>query len=157
MCIRDSFRLDGSGHPLERKGSRFSTEIRAGLVTFTAMAYILAVNANILSSSGGPCVCNAESCETDPAYQQCKNDIRRAYIVATAAAGCMSSGLMGLIANMPLGLAPGLGANAYFANVVLSGLVNYSQALAVVWLEGWIFVIISLLGCLLYTSPSPRD
>ena len=46
------FRLDGSGHPLERKGSRFSTEIRAGLVTFTAMAYILAVNANILSSSG---------------------------------------------------------------------------------------------------------
>lgn len=140
------FRLDGSGHPLERKGSRFSTEIRAGLVTFTAMAYILAVNANILSSSGGPCVCNAESCETDPAYQRCKNDIRRAYIVATAAAGCMSSGLMGLIANMPLGLAPGLGANAYFANVVLSGLVNYSQALAVVWLEGWIFVIISLLG-----------
>ena len=48
------FRLEGSGHPLERKGSRFSTEIRAGLVTFTAMAYILSVNSNILSASGGP-------------------------------------------------------------------------------------------------------
>lgn len=140
------FRLEGSGHPLERKGSRFSTEIRAGLVTFTAMAYILSVNSNILSASGGPCECNAESCENDPVYQSCKNDIRRAYIVATAAAACMSSGLMGFFANMPLGLAPGLGANAYFANVVSSGLVSYSQALAVVWLEGWIFVIISLLG-----------
>ncbi len=41
------FRLDGSGHPLSRPGSRFLTELRAGLVTFAAMAYILSVNASI--------------------------------------------------------------------------------------------------------------
>ena len=146
------FRLEGSGHPLERKGARFSTELRAGAVTFTAMAYILAVNASILSDSGGPCVCRGggDECSNDPEYLSCQNDLRRADVVATAAAACIASGLMGLSANMPLGLAPGLGANAYFAYTVVgtagSGTVSYSQALAVVWLEGWIFVILSILG-----------
>lgn len=145
------FRLDGSGHPLARKGTRFSVEMRAGCVTFAAMAYILAVNADILSQSGGPCKCDGPNyCRDDDAYQQCKTDVHRAYIVATAAASTLASGLMGLLGNLPLGLAPGLGANAYFSLTVVgeagSGTVGYSQALAVVWLEGWIFVILSLLG-----------
>lgn len=146
------FRLDGSGHPLSRSGAKFSTEIRAGLVTFTAMAYILSVNANTLSQSGGPCECaHPENyCRTDEAYQQCKNDVNRAYVVATAAAACLASGLMGLGANMPLGLAPGLGVNAYFALTIVgtagTGLVSYGRGLAAVWLEGWIFFILSLFG-----------
>ncbi|KAL4401306.1 purine nucleobase transmembrane transporter [Malassezia pachydermatis] len=114
------------------------------------MAYILAVNADILSSSGGPCKCESENfCRDDPVYLSCKADVHRAYIVATAAASVIASGLMGLFANMPLGLAPGLGANAYFATVVGeagSGTVPYSQALAVVWLEGWIFVALAVFG-----------
>ncbi|WFD27198.1 hypothetical protein MNAN1_002194 [Malassezia nana] len=150
--IGSYFRLEGSGHPLERPGARFSVEMRAGAVTFAAMAYILAVNASILSASGGPCTCTAEGddCTKDPAYLSCQNDLRRAYVVATAAAACIASGLMGLCANMPLGLAPGLGANAYFAYTVVgvagSGTVSYAQALAVVWFEGWIFVLLSILG-----------
>ncbi|TRX93991.1 hypothetical protein FHL15_005069 [Xylaria flabelliformis] len=48
------FKLDGCGHPKARKGSLFLTEIRAGVVAFFAMAYILAVNASILSDSGAP-------------------------------------------------------------------------------------------------------
>ncbi|GHT84474.1 hypothetical protein FACS1894129_1160 [Actinomycetota bacterium] len=146
------FRLEGSGHPLERQGARFSVELRSGAVTFAAMAYILAVNASILSDSGGPCECRdgSDICAKDPAYMACQNDLRRAYVVATAAASCIASGLMGLCANMPLGLAPGLGANAYFAYTVVgmagSGTVSYSQALAVVWLEGWIFIALSILG-----------
>lgn len=45
------FRLEFSGHQLERKGSRFLTEVRAGLATFFAMAYIISVNASIASGS----------------------------------------------------------------------------------------------------------
>ncbi|WFD07069.1 hypothetical protein MVES1_002425 [Malassezia vespertilionis] len=114
------------------------------------MAYILSVNADILSSTGGPCKCTTDTCNNDPEYQACKNDVRRAYIVSTAAAACLSSGLMGIVANMPLGLAPGLGVNAYFANTIVghdgNGIVSYSKALAVVWLEGWIFFVLSLFG-----------
>ncbi|WFD00153.1 hypothetical protein MYAM1_002899 [Malassezia yamatoensis] len=143
------FRLDGCGHPLERKGSRFSVELRAGCVTFAAMAYIIAVNADILTDSKGPCECTlaGDSCDTDPTYQHCLAELRRGYVVATAAAACLASALMGILANMPLGLAPGLGANAYFAyTVVGSGMVSYSDALAVIWLEGWIFLILSIFG-----------
>ncbi|CCF36217.1 purine transporter, partial [Colletotrichum higginsianum] len=49
------FQLEGSGHPRERKGSLFFTELRAGLVAFFAMAYIISVNASIVSASGGTC------------------------------------------------------------------------------------------------------
>ncbi|CAG5140763.1 uncharacterized protein ALTATR162_LOCUS782 [Alternaria atra] len=49
------FRLEGSGHPKERKGSYFFTEFRAGLATFFAMAYIISVNSSIVSDSGGTC------------------------------------------------------------------------------------------------------
>lgn len=152
------FRLEGSGHPLERRGAKFTTEVRAGLVTFTAMAYsaypltVLSVNANTLSQSGGPCVCEHQEnyCHTDPEYQKCKSLVRRAYVVATAAAACLASGLMGVGANMPLGLAPGLGVNAYFALTIVgnagTGLVSYGRGLAAVWLEGWIFFALSLFG-----------
>ena len=48
------FQLEGSGHPKERAGSRFLTELRAGVTTWAAMVYIISVNANIVSDSGGP-------------------------------------------------------------------------------------------------------
>jgi AGZA family xanthine/uracil permease-like MFS transporter len=143
------FRLDGSGHPLERKGAIFTRELRAGLVTFSAMAYIISVNASILSATGGPCVAKVGTADAD-AYAACKEQVRQDYITATSAIAFISSFLMGLLANMPLGLAPGLGVNAYFAFTVVGadgqGLIPYGQALAAVFLEGWLFLALSILG-----------
>ncbi|KIK05624.1 hypothetical protein K443DRAFT_674923 [Laccaria amethystina LaAM-08-1] len=145
------FKLEGSGVPKERIGSRFTTEIRAGLTTWAAMAYIISVNASILSDSGGPCVCpTADLCINDQEYLSCINEVRQNLITTTAAIAALSSFLMGLLANLPVGLAPGLGLNAYFAYSVVgfhgSGIITYREALSAVFLEGWLFIILSLLG-----------
>ncbi|CAE6412824.1 unnamed protein product [Rhizoctonia solani] len=148
------FRLDGSGHPKQREGSLFTTELRAGTTTFFAMAYIIAVNASILADSGGTCVC--ESTVDDPiclrneAYALCKEVVRRDLITTSAAVAALASVLMGFFANLPVALAPGLGLNAYFAYSVVgfngSGTVTYQEALAAVFLEGWLFFILSIFG-----------
>ncbi|KAJ3726859.1 permease family-domain-containing protein [Lentinula raphanica] len=147
------FKLEGSGHPKERVGSRFVTEIRAGLTTWAAMAYIISVNASIVSDSGGTCVCTNTtdpSCTTDTDYLACVNDVRNDLIISTASMAALSSFLMGLLANLPVGMAPGLGLNAYFAYSIVgfhgTGMVTYQEALAAVFLEGWIFLALSLLG-----------
>ncbi|KAJ7675446.1 permease family-domain-containing protein [Mycena rosella] len=163
------FRLEGCGHPKERVGSRFTTEIRAGLTTWAAMAYIISVNASILSDSGGTCECpTPDFCPpgTNPVYDSCVNDVRNDLITSTAAIAALSSFLMGLLANLPVGMAPGLGLNAYvipsdyhrilfeflfsLAYSVVgfhgSGMISYRRALAAVFLEGWIFLVLSLLG-----------
>ncbi|EEP82684.1 hypothetical protein UREG_07549 [Uncinocarpus reesii 1704] len=147
------FRLDGSGHRRERKGAKFLTEIRAGLTTFFAMAYIISVNANILTDSGGPCVCNDPvdpKCMDNLEYNLCLNVVRRDIITATAAIAALSSFCMGLFSNMPIALAPGMGLNAYFAYNVVgfhgTGTVSYQLALTAVFVEGFVFVGLSLLG-----------
>ncbi|KAJ3007659.1 hypothetical protein HKX48_009000 [Thoreauomyces humboldtii] len=146
------FTLEGSGVKNERAGTRFTTELRAGLATFFAMAYILAVNAQIISDTGGPCVCTAVGgdCTTDPAYLTCVGEVKQDLVVATAAVSAIACFLMGFAANMPLGLAPGLGLNAYFTYQVVgyhgSGKVPYRTALAAVFIEGVIFLILSAIG-----------
>ncbi|PPQ72814.1 hypothetical protein CVT25_000086 [Psilocybe cyanescens] len=145
------FKLDGSGAKGERVGSRFTTEIRAGLTTWAAMAYIISVNAAILSDSGGTCVCPTnDQCLTDETYQICVNEVRQDLITSTAAISALSSFLMGLLANLPVGLAPGLGLNAYFSYSVVgfrgSGTITYREALGAVFLEGWVFLFLSILG-----------
>ncbi|RDB22033.1 hypothetical protein Hypma_010878 [Hypsizygus marmoreus] len=145
------FKLDGCGDPKERVGSRFTTEIRAGLTTWAAMAYIISVNASILSDSGGPCDCPTNDlCLADEAYNACVATTRLDLITTTAAISALSSFLMGLLANLPVGLAPGLGLNAYFAYSVVgfhgSGIITYGEALSAVFLEGWIFLFLSLIG-----------
>jgi len=145
------FRLEGCGHPKEREGSRFTTEIRAGLTTWAAMAYIISVNASIIADSGGTCVCpTSDLCVNDPVYLQCVAEINRDLITTTAAIAALSSFLMGLLANLPVGMAPGLGLNAYFTYSIVgyhgSGMITYREALAAVFLEGWIFFLLSLLG-----------
>jgi AGZA family xanthine/uracil permease-like MFS transporter len=105
------FRLDGSGHPKERKGSYFFTEIRAGLATFFAMAYIISVNASIVSQSGGTCVCPRTEadpvCDSDTQYLLCVQEVQRDLVTATAAISALTTFCMGLFANMPIALAPG--------------------------------------------------
>ncbi|KAH7036748.1 xanthine/uracil permease family protein-like protein [Macrophomina phaseolina] len=148
------FRLENSGHPKERKGSYFFTEIRAGLATFFAMAYIISVNSTIISESGGTCVCPPESmsdlCETNTEYMLCLQEVKRDLVTATAAISALCSFAMGLLANMPIALAPGMGLNAYFAYTVVgyhgSGLVPYEVALTAVFVEGFVFVALTVLG-----------
>ncbi|KAK3996257.1 permease family-domain-containing protein [Cladorrhinum sp. PSN332] len=146
------FKLEGCGHPKERKGSQFSTEIRAGLATFFAMAYIIAVNANIVSDSGGTCVCNdpVDKCVADEVFLLCKAEIKKDLITATAATSALGTFFMGLCANLPVGVAPGMGLNAYFAYTVVGfhgfGNVSYQTALTAIFIEGFIFFGLALLG-----------
>ncbi|PKA67230.1 Adenine/guanine permease AZG1 [Apostasia shenzhenica] len=149
----------GRHFKLSERGTTFTTELRAGTATFLTMSYILAVNASIISDSGATCSvsdCNNPSptCRfppaVDPGYSSCIAGARRDLIVATAASSIIGSVLMGVLANLPLALAPGMGANAYFAYSVVgfhgSGRVPYSSALAAVFLEGVIFFLISVVG-----------
>ncbi|RSL93211.1 hypothetical protein CEP52_013361 [Fusarium oligoseptatum] len=148
------FQLDGSGHPRERKGSAFFTEIRAGLATFFAMAYIIAVNSSIVSESGGTCVCNtfddAGLCVPDDDYRLCVAGIKRDAVTATAAISALASFFMGLCSNLPVGLAPGMGLNAYFTYTVVgpngNGPVPYEVALTAIFIEGFIFFGLALFG-----------
>ncbi|KAG1446668.1 hypothetical protein G6F55_011441 [Rhizopus delemar] len=148
------FQLEYSGHRRERKGTRFTTELRAGVTVFFAMAYIISVNATIISESGGTCVCNSTptdpTCDNDPAYLQCLYNFRLDLIIATSICAMISSIMIGVFANLPLGMAPGMGLNAYFTYTIVgyhgSGKVSYQTALAAVFIEGIIFFILSLFG-----------
>ncbi|KAF2120536.1 permease family-domain-containing protein [Lophiotrema nucula] len=150
------FRLEGSGHEKEIKNTRFTTEIRAGLTTFFTMAYIIAVNASILSDSGGTCECNDPTggkdpfCDNNAEYTACVQDLNRSLITATAAIAGFSSFLFGFLTNLPVCLAPGMGLNAYFAYQIVgyhgSGIITYRMALTAVFVEGFIFIFLSLIG-----------
>lgn len=106
------------------KGSSVKTELMAGLTTFMTMAYILAVNPSILSVTGMDA---------------------GAVFTATALSSAFATILMALLSNYPFALAPGMGLNAFFAFTVC-GAMGYSWkiALAAVFVEGIIFVILSL-------------
>lgn len=117
------------------------------------MAYIISVNSNIVSQSGGTCVCPPDSpdlCDSNPEYMLCVQEINRDLVTATAAISALTSFCMGLFANMPIGLAPGMGLNAYFAYNVVgyhgSGTIPYQVALTAVFIEGFVFVGLTLLG-----------
>ncbi|KAK3817455.1 MAG: permease family-domain-containing protein [Benniella sp.] len=166
------FMLEGSSHPRARAGTRFSTEMRAGFATFVTMAYIISVNALIISDTGGTCECDFDPldptkggaiggapggvsdrikyCQSNQEYQSCVDIIRKDLIVATAAIACITSTAIGLFSNLPLGMAPGMGINAYFTYTVVgkygSGKISYRVALAAVFIEGLIFLVLSILG-----------
>jgi AGZA family xanthine/uracil permease-like MFS transporter len=107
-----------------------------------------------LTDSGGTCVCPSDSpdptCADDLQYNLCLGVIRRDFITGTAAILALTSFCMGLFANMPIALAPGMGLNAYFTYTVVGfhglGPVSYSLALTAVFVEGFVFVGLSLLG-----------
>ena len=102
------------------------TEILAGVTTFLAMAYILAVNPNILSACGMD---------------------RGGVLIATALASFVGTVLMAMLANYPFVLAPGMGLNAYFAfTVCLTMGYSWQFALAAVYVEGALFLLLSLLN-----------
>lgn len=119
------------------------------------MAYILAVNAGILADTGGICPTNG-ACPLGPgsigtaACDDCVANTKRSFISATAAICVIANFLMGIMGNLPLAIAPGMGLNAYFTYTVVgffgTGMVTYQMALAAVFIEGFIFVFISVIG-----------
>jgi AGZA family xanthine/uracil permease-like MFS transporter len=147
--------LEFSGHKHERKGSRFLKEIRAGLATFFAMAYIISVNASIVASSGGTCKCDRvdalDDCSGDLEYMKCVQEVNQDLVTATAAISGVSSVLLGVFSNMPIAMAPGMGVNAYFAYQVVGfhgtgGSLSYEMALTAVFAEGLIFAAMTIFG-----------
>lgn len=109
---------------LKAHGTTVRTELLAGLTTFLTMAYIVLVNPEILAAAGMP---------------------REAVFAATCLAAALGCAIMGLYANYPIAMAPGMGLNAYFAFVVV-GQLHYAwqTALGAVFLSGCLFVLASL-------------
>lgn len=109
---------------LKENNTDFKTEVIAGITTFMTMAYILAVNPNILSEAGMD---------------------RGAIFTATALSAFIATCVMALLANYPFVLAPGMGLNAYFTYTVVMGMgFTWQEALAAVFVEGIIFIVLSL-------------
>ena len=109
---------------LKENHTDVKTEVMAGITTFMTMAYILAVNPNILSASGMD-----------------RGDV----FTATALSAFIATCLMALLSNYPFVLAPGMGLNAYFTYTVVLGMgYTWQQALAAVFAEGIIFILLSL-------------
>ena len=109
---------------LSENGTDVRTEIVAGITTFMTMAYILAVNPNVLSATGMD---------------------HGAVFTATALASLIGTLLMALLANYPFALAPGMGLNAYFAYTVVLGMgYTWQVALTAVFVEGIVFIVLSL-------------
>ena len=112
---------------LREHGTTARTEILAGVTTFLTMAYIIFVNPAILKDTGMD---------------------QNAVFVATCLAAAFGSAMMGIVANYPIALAPGMGLNAYFTySVVLgsNGAVTWQTALGAVFISGVIFLILSVL------------
>lgn len=111
---------------LNEKKTDVKTEIIAGITTFLAMAYILGVNPSILGDAG--------------------MDMQSVFM-ATALASAFASIVMGIVANYPVALAPGMGVNALFAYTVVLGMgYSWQAALASVFVSGIVFLIISVTG-----------
>jgi AGZA family xanthine/uracil permease-like MFS transporter len=110
---------------LSANGTNVRTEILAGITTFLTMAYILFVNPSILSAAGMD---------------------HGAVFVATCLAAAAGTLIMGLYANYPVALAPGMGLNAYFTYGVVQGMGHgWPVALGAVFVAGILFLILSLL------------
>lgn len=109
---------------LSESHTTVKTEIMAGITTFMTMAYILAVNPSIMSTTGMD---------------------KGAVLTATALAGFLGTMLMAVFANYPFALAPGMGLNAFFAFTVVKQMgYSWEMALAAVFVEGIIFIVLSL-------------
>ncbi|NRR30340.1 NCS2 family permease [Oxalobacteraceae bacterium] len=109
---------------LKENGTDVRTELLAGLTTFLTMAYIIFVNPSILGDAGMP---------------------KGAVFVATCVAAAIGCLIMGLYANYPIAMAPGMGLNAYFAYVVVKGMgMPWQMALGAVFISGCLFILVSV-------------
>ena len=111
---------------LDAHGTTVGRELQAGLTTFTALAYILAVNPDILAPTGMD---------------------RAALVTVTALTAAVSTGLMAWLTNYPIALAPGMGINAFFTYTICLGAgIRWQDALGMVFVNGVIFLLLSISG-----------
>jgi AGZA family xanthine/uracil permease-like MFS transporter len=111
---------------LRQSNTDARTEMLAGLTTFLTMAYIIFVNPSILGDAGMP---------------------KEAVFVATCLVAALGSAVMGLYANYPIAMAPGMGLNAYFAYAVVLGMkLPWQAALGAVFVSGCLFILVSVFG-----------
>lgn len=111
---------------LKEHGTTVRTEVLAGLTTFLTMSYIIFVNPDILSTTGMD---------------------KNAVFVATCLAAALGSVVMAFVANWPIGMAPGMGLNAFFAFTVVGAMgFTWQQALGAVFISGIIFLLLTVTG-----------
>ena len=111
---------------LQEHDTNIRTELIAGVTTFLTMAYIIFVNPSILGDAGMP---------------------KDAVFVATCLAAALGTMIMGFYANYPIGMAPGMGLNAYFAYVVVLKMgYTWEAALGAVFISGILFMIVTVVG-----------
>jgi hypothetical protein len=117
---------------LKEHKTTVKTEVMAGITTFMTMAYILAVNPSILGDAGMDTT---------------------AVLLATALASFIGTSAMALMANLPFALSAGMGLNAFLAYTVVLGMgYSWQVALLAVFVEGIIFVVLSLIGRFFHRS-----
>jgi len=111
---------------LSEHGTNVRTEIVAGITTFLTMSYIIFVNPNILSTTGMDA---------------------SAVFVATCLAAALGTFIMAFVANWPIGMAPGMGLNAFFAFTAVAAMgFTWQQALGAVFISGLIFILLTVTG-----------
>ena len=111
---------------LKENNTHIKTEVIAGLTTFLTMSYIIVVNPSILTADG-------------------KGVPFAGALTATILVSSLSSILMGLVANLPYALAPGMGINAFFTFGIVLGMgISWQIALGAVFISGIIFIILSV-------------
>jgi AGZA family xanthine/uracil permease-like MFS transporter len=111
---------------LDQHQTTVGRELQAGLTTFAAMAYILAVNPLILANTGMD---------------------KGALVTVTALTAAMATAIMALLTNYPLALAPGMGINAFFTFTIVIGRgIPWTEALGMVFVNGVIFLVLSVTG-----------
>lgn len=122
---------------LKEHGTTVRTEVMAGFTTFMAMAYILMVNAGMFADPYG--IGGVEGQLLGVSYG--------AIYIATAISAVVGTALIGLLANLPLAMASGMGLNAYFVYTVCLTLgLSYANALVLVLLDGLIFILLTVTG-----------
>ena len=110
---------------LKEKKTTVRIEIIAGVTTFLTMAYIIFAQPNILSPTGMD---------------------RNALIAVTCIVSAVATIITGIVANAPIAMAPGMGLNAFFASMVVLGKMDWQTALGAVFLSGFFFLLLTLLG-----------
>lgn len=121
---------------LKENKTNVKTEIFAGVATFLTMAYIVFVNPSILVEA-------VKVTPGTPLYQQ----FFGAFMVATILSSATATLIMAFFANYPFALAPGMGLNAYFTYTVCLGMgIDWRVALAAIFIEGLIFIVLTLTG-----------
>ena len=117
----------------EKRHTNLKVETLAGVTTFLTMAYIIFVNPSILSLEG----IDVSGIETMD---------KQGLVAATCLAAGIGTLAVGILANAPIAMAPGMGLNAFFATLLISGKMTWQTALGAVFISGAFFLVLTLLG-----------